>query len=217
MKKSYSLSTLLLLMVIAALIMSQIVMMWRLADARSELELNRRRFGYIHVDDESKSYVARIPEPNAQEKTSYRIRVPAGSRYLLHLTDTTFSGEGYPTNPVPTRSISLNSWRDGADVILSYCIYWKDNAPRLNVHTETEEFFDYVPPDWTNGGPSESTRLESNPQNEYPIDKTIEIMSWRDSRTKRGLMLWLEPYSSWNARRLGQKAASQQTGEGLTE
>ena len=211
MKKSFSLSSLFLLTAIVALTMSQIVMWWRLADANAELDLNRRRFGHIQVDDESQTYVSRIAEPNASISKSYRIRVPAGSRYLLHLSDTTFIGEGYPVNPTPTKTISLNGWRDGADAILSYYIRWDNNAPRLIAHSETGGYFDYVPSNWISDGQGESLDLETNPQNVYSTDETIEFMWWRDSTTKRGLMLWLEPHSKWHERRLSKKAAAEKT------
>ena len=165
----------------------------------------RRRFGHIRAEDETKSYVARISEPNEQNSQAYRIHVPAGSRYLLHLTDTTFVEDDYPTNPVPTKTISLNGWRDGADVVLSYNIYWENNAPRVVVHTETDEIFDYVPPNWSSGGPSEAANLQTKQQESFSADETIRFMWWRDSTTKRGIMLWLEPFSKWNDRRLAQE------------
>jgi len=207
MKKSFSLSTLLLLTVIVALVMSQVVMSWRLIEANAELDLNRRRFGHIKVHDESKTYVSRIEDPNASISTSYRIRVPEGSRYLLHLTDATFPQKRYPANPIPTKSISLNGWRDGANVILSYNIYWENNAPRFSVHTETQEFFNYVPPSWVDGGQGESFDLQTNPQNEYSTNESIEFMWWRDSSTKRGFMLWLEPHDTWMEKRNSSKAS----------
>jgi len=176
-------------------------MSWRLMEANAELDLNRRRFGHIKVYDESKTYVSRVEDPNASISKSYRIRVPEGSRYLLHLTDAAFPQKGYPANPTPTKSISLNGWRDGADVILSYTIYWENNAPRFNVHTETNEYFNYVPPNWVDDGQSESFDLETSPQNEYSTSESIEFMWWRGSSTKRGFMLWLEPYATWIEKR----------------
>ena len=203
--KSFSLLTLFLLVVIAVLAVSQFVMMGQLADARAEVDSVRRKYGHIRVENESKTYVSRITD-NEQDNDAYRIRVPAGSRYLLHLTDATFEKSDYPDNPIPTKTISLNGWREGADAVLSYSIYWESNAPRVVVHTETEEMFDYVPPGWVNGaGPTEGSHLTTEPQAEFSTDDAIQLMWWREPSTRRGIMLWLEPHTKWEARRAAQK------------
>jgi hypothetical protein len=187
-------------------------MMRQLADAREEVESIRRKYGYIRVEDEKMTYVSRIAE-NEETDDAYRIVVPAGSRYLLHLTDTQFEHDGYPPDPIPTKTISLNGWREGADVVLSYSIYWENNAPRVVVHTEADEFFDYVPPNWqSGGGPNEGSHLQTAPQKAFAIDETIQFMWWKDPSTKRGIMLWLEPHSQWEARRNARKA-TEQSGE----
>ena len=80
--KSYSLISLLLFTAVAALLVSQFVMMRQLAEANAEIDAVRSKYGYIRVDDSSKTYVSRIAD-NEQDVDSYRIRVPAGSRYLL--------------------------------------------------------------------------------------------------------------------------------------
>ena len=201
--KSYSLFSLLLLVVIAAMVVSQFLMMRQLAEARAEIDSVRSKYGYIRVDDRSKTYVARIAD-NEEDVDSYRICVPAGSRYLLHITDTTFEDSDYPDDPIPTKSISLNHWREGADAVLSYSIYWENDALRFVVHTETEKMFDYVPADWvagTGGGPSEGSHLITETQAEFSTSETIRFMWHRDPTTKRGLMLWLEPYAKWEAKR----------------
>lgn len=198
MKKSYSLSTLMLLMIIVALSLTLVVTRWKFVEVHDELEVNRQRFGHIRVDDESKTYVSRITNPNESVGTSYRIRVPEGSRYLLHLSDMVSDESGFPVNPEPTKSISLNGWRDGADVILTYSLYWENDAPRFRVHTESQSFFNYVPPDWSGQGRNEATQLETSPQVEYSTDETVNFVWWRDPVTDRGLLLWLEPYDEWH-------------------
>jgi len=125
--KSYSLLTLLLLIVIAALSVSQFVMMRQLADAQAEIDTVRRKYGYIRIENENSTYVSRIAD-NEQGENAYRIRVPSGSRYLLHLTDATFEKSDYPVDPIPTKTISLNGWQEGADAVLSYSIYWAQIA-----------------------------------------------------------------------------------------
>ena len=199
--KSYSLLSLMLLVVVAGLAVSQFVMMHQLADAHAEVELVRSKYGYIRVNDDTKTYVSRIVN-NEQEVDAYRICVPADSRYMLHLTDTLFEKGNYPVDPIPTKTISMNHWREGADAVLSYSVYWDSNIPRVVVHTETEEMFDYAPTDWTPGSfPTERAHLETTPQAEFSIDDTIRLMWCHDPTTKRGFMLWLEPHSKWESRR----------------
>jgi len=99
----------------------------------------RRKYGYIKIDNEKMTYVSRIAE-NEETKDAYRIIVPAGSRYMLHLTDAVFEDDFPPQNPVPTRTISLNGWREGADVVLSYSCFWEKDAHRIVVHTEADQF-----------------------------------------------------------------------------
>ena len=201
--KSYKLSTLFLLVVIVALSVSQLVMMRRLANASAEIDSVRSKYGHVRVDDPSKTYVARIVD-NEQSQSAWRIRVPAGSRYLIHITDATFEKSEYPDDPIPTETISLNGWQGGADVVLSCSVRWENNAPRVVVHTETEKLFDYAPPNWVNStGPREGSQFTPRPQAEFSIDETIRFMWWRDPSTKRGIMLWLEPIAKWDARRAG--------------
>lgn len=116
--KSYSLSTLLLLMVVVALILSQLILMQQLRVAREEVNDVRRKFGYIHVVDQSKTYVALIEE-NEKDGTAFRIFVPKGSHYVLHLTDATFDSNECPADPIPTTSISL---KDGSKVRIQYSL-----------------------------------------------------------------------------------------------
>lgn len=201
-KRSFAISTLLLWTLIIALTLSNIVAAWRLADINDELEANRRRYGHITVADPTKTYISRIEDPNASSDTSFRVQVPEGSRYLLHLSDASFDESGPPADLQPTTSISLNGWRDGAEAVLSYSIQWDEDRPRIIVHSETEEFFDYTPSDWGESGKSESWTTDARPQSEHSIEETIRFMWWRDSATGRGFVLWLEPHTTWYERRL---------------
>lgn len=210
-KRSFALSTLLLWTVIIALTLSNIVAAWRLADVNDELELNRRRYGHITVTDPAKAYVSRIEDPNESSTTSFRVRVPEGSRYLLHLSDATFGQNGPSANLQPTESISLNGWRDGADAVLSYSILWDKDRPRITVHSETQGYFDYAPLDWDGSETRESWTNDARPQSEYSTDETIKFMWWRDSATGRGFVLWLEPFSVWNDRRLTAEREAEST------
>ena len=198
--KSFSLSTLLLVVVIAALTFSQILLMRQLGLARAEVNDVRRKYGYIRVTDKSKTYVAQIPE-NESAGDAYRLWIPKGSRYLLHLTDSSFETNDSPINPLPTETVSLDDWSRGADTILSFSIYWENKAPRVVVHTKTDEVFDYVPSNWKgNSGPSEWTWLQSYGQTEYSADQNIRFMLWRDKTTNRGILLWLESHATFEQR-----------------
>jgi hypothetical protein len=198
--KSFSLLNLLLLVAIVALTVSQLVMLRQLSDARREVDSVRRRFGYIKVDDEKMTYVSRIAG-NEEPEVAYRIIVPAGSRYMLHLTDATLEGYGFLNELNPTKTISLNGWREGADVVLSFSNDWENNAPKIVVHTETAEYFNFVPSDWTaSGAPGEGWHLQTDPQKAFAIDETIQLIWWKDSGTNRGIVLWLEPHSKWEAK-----------------
>ena len=201
-KRSFAISTLLLWTLIIALTLSNIVAAWRLADINDELEENRRRYGHITVTDTAKTYISRIENPNTSIGTSFRVRVPKGSRYLLHLSDASFSESGPPADLQATQSISLNSWRDGAEAVLSYSIQWDNDRPRVVVHSETEEYFDYSPSDWNESGTNESWSNDARPQSEYSTDDTIRFMWWCNPGSRRGFVLWLEPHTTWNERRL---------------
>ena len=202
----FSLLNLLFLVVIVALCTSHFVMFRQLSEARSEVENVRRKYGHIKIDDEKMTYVSRIAD-NEEAEDAYRIIVPAGSRYMLHLADANWDGDGFLPDPTPTKTISLNGWRDGADVILSISTYWENNAPRIVVHTEADEFFNYVPSGWkSTQGPSEGSQLSTDPQKAFAIDETIHLISWKDSSTNRGIMIWLEPHSRWEAKNKAKKA-----------
>lgn len=207
--KSFSLLSLLLFVVVAALIVSQVVMMRQLAAARAEVDSVRRKFGYVRVKNEKLTYVARIQD-DEQHVNAYRIHVPSGRHYMLHLTDTTIPTSNGPTDPQPTSTISLNGWKEGADVVLSYSIQIEGAARRVIVHTETEEFFDYRMDDWVASG-MEGSHLQTNPQLGFSPDETINFMWQRDPQTQRGVILWMELVAKWEARRAAKKNATEQS------
>jgi hypothetical protein len=193
--------TLLLLVVIVAQIVSQAVMMRQLADARAEIDEVRRKYGYIRVENDQQVFVARIVE-NENNVDAYRIHIPSGHHYLLHLTDAVFPTEGYLVDPQPTTTLSMNSWKEGADVVLSYAIYQENGTRRVRVWTETEELFDYRLENWVEtAGPTEGSHLQTHPQEAFSPDETIRFMWCRNPETQRGVMLWMEPVAAWQARR----------------
>lgn len=198
--KRFSLTTLILLTVIAALSVSQIVMMRSLAEARAEVESVRAVYGYISVDDPSKTYVNSVPNVGMGSKV--RIIVPAGSRYLLHLSDAKLDFETeLETLPV-TKSISLNSWREGADATLTYAVLKENGKPRIEVRSGDDLFFDYILEDWVDSGePNEGSDIGLDGQREFAIDEDIGIMTWLDPGTGRGVAIWLEPHSRYVERK----------------
>lgn len=79
--------TLLLLAAIAALVVSQFVIRRELGESRAEDDYIRHEFGHIRVEEPNKTYVARIMESRQDSRDAYRVRVSAGSNYMLHLTN----------------------------------------------------------------------------------------------------------------------------------
>src|SRR5262245_53621535 len=129
------------LTVLVALGVSQIVMLRKLRDARSEIESVRKQFGYLRIDDPNRIYVARIG-PAIGVADRHRLHIPPGHRFLLHPADTQIPDTG-PANPQPTRTLSMNFWREGADVVLQWAIYDANTPPRFEVSTDAEPLFNY--------------------------------------------------------------------------
>ncbi len=180
------------LTVVVALGVSQVVMVRQLREARSEVALARKQFGYLHIDDPDRIYVSRIGGDFFPGR--YRLHIPPGHRFLLHLADTEIPDTGYPENPKPTKTLSMNSWREGADIVLTWTVYKDNKAVRVEVATDTERLFDYVLADWQPAsGPEEANHLQTDPQKSFSPNETIRFMWFRNPTTKRGVMLWLEP------------------------
>lgn len=205
---SFSLATLLLLVVIAALIVSHVAMTRQVVDARAELaaarlevEEVRRKFGHIRVENEKQIFVARVSEREVGTYDAYRIHIPPGHHYFLHLTDATFPTLGNPVDPKPTKTMSMNGWKDGADVVLTCSILKDEGTPRVQVSTQTDSLFDYRMENWIDApGPSDGWHLKTDPQEAFSPDDTIYVMQWRNYQTKRGIMLWMEPLADYKAR-----------------
>ena len=198
--KRFSLLSVFLWILVVALCCSQWIMMRDLKDAKAEIDVVRAKFGYIQVDDPSLTYVSRVPH---EWGFAYRVLVPAGSRYMLHLTDHASDDGKQAKGSGATKSISLNGWRDGGDAVLSYEFDTTGKPPTLVVRCNANEFFNYSPPDWKSGIRSVNGRglkIEAGEQQAFSIDETIEFMYRENPTTKRGFRLWLEPYSTYKAR-----------------
>ena len=114
----------------------------------------------------------------------------------MHVADSNeFPAVGYPANPKPTQSLSMNSWRNGADVVLSWTVTSdSDGTPRLKVATDAEELFDYRIEGWKKVAfPNSGSKLTTDKKQSFSADEVIHFMSFSNDETKRGVMLWMEP------------------------
>jgi hypothetical protein len=207
---SFSLLTIFVVTVIAALSISQVVLMRRMeqarqdvANAQAEVAEVRTQFGYILMTDPHLVHIARI-ESGEDPAIRYRMIIPRGCHYMLHITDMLdFPASGFPVDPQPTETMSMNSWRDGADVIL----HWNmpsdpDGTPRLVVATDSDELFSYRIEEWKKTGfPNTGWKLETNEKQTFKPDETIRFMTHSNDETRRGVMLWMEPVEQWYKRR----------------
>ena len=202
--RKYSIKTLLLLTVIAALVVSQFVLVGQLQQARSELDMVP---GRVIIDDPSLTYVRAITSEHNQLPQSVRIVTPADSRYLLRLCDATFDDET-PVQSLPvTETIALNGWRDGADVVLTCKVQRDNGSPVIKVHTDKAEFFNYTPKRWIDSGQGTEGSFASEQQRTFKPDESIPITRWRDTGTGRGIAVWLEPYEKAKLRQDDQREA----------
>jgi hypothetical protein len=210
-KFTFSLLTLFLLIVIAGLSASHVAMMRRMREVRAEAEsvrqqalrqmeqaqaevdLVRREFGYLQIDDPQRIHIARI-ESSDGSSNRYRMHIPPGHRFLLHLADTEFSAWGPREDPKPTRTMVMG-WGDGADVILSWSIRnEKDGTRRVKVFTDSEPLFDYRTADWSSPPfPNSGMHLETDPRKTFSPDEKIQFMANWNDKSGRGVMLWMEP------------------------
>lgn len=212
-KKSFSLLTLLLLTVIVAMAVSQVSMMRKMAEAESEVSQARRLYGYIRISDAAKTIVQRL-EDSPDRRSAYRVHIPPGRHYILHISDVPFVGGQPPADLPPSANLSMNNWRDGADVILSYSILTEGEQHRMVVHTESEELFNYVIDGWANGSmPNSGWTLEPGVQKELARDDTIQLMWHLNEATQRGVVLWMEPVKQWQERRAAMEAKKTATQE----
>lgn len=208
-RKSFSLFALLMLILVLALLVSQVVMMRQLADARAEVDDVRRRYGHLVVENDEQTFVARIQ--NEQYENAYRLHIPPGRHYVLHVTDAQFPRDDYLDDPQPTTNLHMHPWKQGADVLLSYSTGFKNGTAFLEVHTETEQLIDYAVEGWTDtGGESHGFQIDT-PQQAFAPDDTIRFMWRRNPVTGRGMMLWMEPLAKHQARQAAKKATTEQT------
>lgn len=193
-KTQFSLSTICLLMVIAASVMSNVVMVRKLQEARTEIESVRREFGYIRIGEETGLiHISRIEKSEGRGK-NYRMYIPPGHRFLLHIADTEITDDGCPENPKPTKTLSMNPWRDGAEVVLAWGVARDDDGtPRFWATTDSEQLFNYRLENWKDSRlPNSGMDLRTGPQKSFRPDEKTLFMWFANTTTKRGIMFWME-------------------------
>jgi len=210
-RNQFSLSTLFSLVTIAALLISNFVTMrWlnraRLEtdQARAEVQETRRQFGFLRVGDPQLIHVSRIEGDGTGGNwgNSYRLHIPPGHQFFLNVAETDITDFGEFETPKPARTLAMNSWREGADLILHWdVVYDDDGTPHLKVATESEELFDFAIGAWKQGaGLHDAAHLITDPQKTFRPDEEIRFMWSRDFATKRGVVFWMEPLSRWKTR-----------------
>ena len=217
-RSSFSLLTLFLLVAIAALIACLFSYRQQMLKAietsqkaiamldEIELELaeTRSKFGYIDVKDPQLTYFAKITDSESDD--SYRAVFPKDSRYLMHVSDTPMKHSKVPDDLPRTRTVSLNSWTDGTDVIVKWGVWGAGDSKKMVVETKTGELLTYKLKDWNNGNwPNEGFDLEASPQVSFKTDEKIILSYFGNEKLERGIILWMEPYEQWEARNKSEK------------
>ena len=204
--RSFSLLSLFLVLSLAASIAGNFAFRSEAVRARherdlalQELEEVRRKFGEIRIDEPDKTYFVKIE--GEEGETTYRAVFPAGSRYLLHLTDTPMKNSEIPEDLPTTKTMSMNSWRDGTDVILKWSMFGGDEM-RFVVETHAEQLFNYEVQGWNNGNhPNEGFDLEAEPIASFGTNQKVILTYFGNDKLERGIVLWLEPHAQWEKRR----------------
>ena len=106
----------------------------------------------LQIDDPKLIHVSRIEgDGKSNLQHSYRLHIPPGHRFLLQVAETDITDYGEYETPQPAKTLSMNSWRNGADVILNLTVQYDDGVPHLKIATESEQLFDYVISAWKQG------------------------------------------------------------------
>ena len=201
--KTFSLRSVLLFVTIAALVLSHIRMSYRLREVNQELDVVRRNYGYMKIVDNKKINVISLAVDRGDSEDALRFVVPPGQRYFLHLSETTAENNSQLPNGTPKTTVCLNTWKDGEDVILRYNLYNDafKHTPFLRVASQNQGFFTYEPDDWpTRVAFLPASQLKANEKIEIPINEPIVLLRAISERIDRGIVLWLESETHYNAR-----------------
>jgi len=167
----------------------------RLEAALSEVATVRKQFGYLDIRDPKLVYIGHI----GGRSGCYRVAIPPGTRFLMHVTEMEFATEGWPENPEPTKTLVMGSWNEGADVVLNWSFGGDGNKRRFRVKTDSEELFDYVLENWKEGPlPNSCTYIvgPNETQKSFKPSETILLVLYKNDSTKRGVLLWMEPLAN---------------------
>jgi hypothetical protein len=210
-------------MTVVALVLAQWVTFRELQQSRTEAEGVRYKYGDIRVQDDSKTSVFRfvnddygraLPE-GIEADESFRLVVPSGARYVLHLSDVVEKKYAYPSRDalVPTETVVLDP--GPSNIVISRFIRSKEKAPRIVVSSESKLLFDYVAANWKGGilSTTESWPDLSWAQTDFDSDATIRLCWWSADNANRGFMLWLEPHEKWLQRSGAEQVATAQPDE----
>ena len=210
-KRPFSILNLLLFTTTIAMAVSVYVMSQRVRNAELRtvaaeakyLELCAK-FGYMEPTTEFTTRFLHIQDDSGQ--TAYRASFPKGSRYMLHISDVPMEHSKIPDDLKPTKTMSMNSWRDGADVVLKWNVWVEDGKRTFDVRTQTEQLFEYEISDWKRPGnyPNEGFDLEAGSVTEFDPSEKVVLSYFGNEKLKRGVILWLEPHAMWKARQSGQ-------------
>lgn len=206
-RPQFSVRTLILLVTIAALLLSNFAMWRRVRQARSEaeearaeVEETRKCFGYLDIGDPQLIHMVRIGGEGIRRTgnwgNSYRLYIPPGHRFLLNIAETEIPDFGDFPTPAPAKMLSMNTWSDGADVILHWDVkYDEQGTPHLKVATVSEELFDYPIKGWKKGAGLRDGAQLPDTQMTFRPDEEIKFAWFRDVSSKKGVIFWMEPVS----------------------
>lgn len=189
--KTFSLRSVLIAIAFVALAISHTLLNFRLRDVNRELDVVRRNYGYMKIEDDSKINVVSL----AQEDGAFRFVVPPGERYFLNLSETTAQNNSELPTGIHKTTVCLNNWVDGEDVILRHDLYinTKKQTPILSVTSQNQNFFTYQPDNWpSNVWLYTVSQLEAPEKLELPPNEPIVLMRAKSDAIDRGIILWLE-------------------------
>jgi hypothetical protein len=199
--KTFSLRSILVAFVFAALLLSVVVSFVRLQEVNRELDTVRQNYGYMKIEDETKINVISLAQERSHNGDALRFVIPPGKRYFLHLSETTAEDNDELPSGRHKTTVSLG-WKEGQDVILGYRLLIDPvkQTPYLRVGSRNQDFFTYRPDDW----PSEISlstvsQLQAHEKLELSPDEPIILMRATSKAIDRGIVLWLETESHRNS------------------
>ena len=201
--KKYSLRSVLIFFAVAALLLSHIATSIRLREANQELDIVRRTYGYMKIEDDNKINVISLAQERSSNGDALRLVVPSGDRYFLHLSETNAQDNALLPKGKHKTTVALNSWADGEDLILRYKMYLNPDTqtPYLEVGSRNQGFFTYRPDDWPSDVPlSIEFLIEAPEKTELAPHEPIILMRARSEPLNRGIILWLESETHRNSR-----------------